>query len=417
MQAGDEIVKVADGPERLTVAEVDALLYLPNKSRALLERALRVPALSEGWKGSFRELLAKAGATQRRPRRGRASGRCASPRSGARARRSRRSGSPPSTARRGAGGRARPVPHACACGRTPTRLRSSAATRCRTFPTSAATGSASSARARAAATCTITSSVGDVLDVAAPRGSFVLRAGTGPVVLISAGVGATPVLAMLHALAGERSARPVWWLHGARNRDEHAFGARGRRAAARAPGRPPARRLQPPGRRRRGEHRPRRRRPARPRDARAGRRPQGRRLLPVRTRGVHARGRRRADRPRRRARARRHRGVRRGRRSTPPGSSRPATVRRTRRTAHRAPARPSRSSRSDLAVRVGRPLPEPARLRRGVRRPGRLRLSQRRLPQLRERPAGAATSATTSTRSSRRPTAGCSPAAPGRPRS
>ena len=60
VQAGDAIVKVADGPERLTVAQVDALLYLPNKSRALLERALRVPALSEGWKGSFRELLAKA---------------------------------------------------------------------------------------------------------------------------------------------------------------------------------------------------------------------------------------------------------------------------------------------------------------------------------------------------------------------
>ena len=60
VQAGDAIVKVADGPERLTIAQVDALLYLPNKSRALLERALRVPALSEGWKGSFRELLAKA---------------------------------------------------------------------------------------------------------------------------------------------------------------------------------------------------------------------------------------------------------------------------------------------------------------------------------------------------------------------
>jgi ferredoxin len=44
-------------------------------------------------------------------------------------------------------------------------------------------------------------------------------------VLISAGVGATPVLAMLHALAREPSARPVWWLHGARNHDEHAFAA------------------------------------------------------------------------------------------------------------------------------------------------------------------------------------------------
>src|SRR3954471_395711 len=58
VQAGDAIAKVAEGPERLTVADVDALLYLPGKSRRLLERALRVPALSEGWKGSFRDLLA-----------------------------------------------------------------------------------------------------------------------------------------------------------------------------------------------------------------------------------------------------------------------------------------------------------------------------------------------------------------------
>jgi ferredoxin len=53
----------------------------------------------------------------------------------------------------------------------------------------------------------------------------VLREGIAPVVLISAGVGATPVLAMLHALARDHSARPVWWLHGARNGDEHAFGS------------------------------------------------------------------------------------------------------------------------------------------------------------------------------------------------
>ena len=60
VQAGDKIEKVADGPERLTVADVDGLLYLPNKSRALLERALHVPALSEGWQGSLRDLLVKA---------------------------------------------------------------------------------------------------------------------------------------------------------------------------------------------------------------------------------------------------------------------------------------------------------------------------------------------------------------------
>src|SRR5262249_26113396 len=59
VEAGDAIEKVADGPESLTVADADALLYLPHKSRDGLERALRIPALSEGWKGSFRELLAK----------------------------------------------------------------------------------------------------------------------------------------------------------------------------------------------------------------------------------------------------------------------------------------------------------------------------------------------------------------------
>ena len=35
--------------------------------------------------------------------------------------------------------------------------------------------------------------------------------------LISAGVGATPVLAMLHALAAAQASREVWWVHGARD--------------------------------------------------------------------------------------------------------------------------------------------------------------------------------------------------------
>src|SRR3954466_15350405 len=58
VEAGDAIVKVLGGPERVTIAQVDALLYLPDRPRALLERALRIPALSEGWRGSFRDLLA-----------------------------------------------------------------------------------------------------------------------------------------------------------------------------------------------------------------------------------------------------------------------------------------------------------------------------------------------------------------------
>ncbi len=64
---------------------------------------------------------------------------------------------------------------------------------------------------------------GDALEVSAPRGTFTLRPGEGPVVLVSAGIGATPVLAMLHALASTASPREVWWLYGARNRSEHPF--------------------------------------------------------------------------------------------------------------------------------------------------------------------------------------------------
>jgi MOSC domain-containing protein YiiM len=54
--AGDEITKVADGPERITVAGIDALLYLPNPSHEQLKRSLRVPALSPGWKASLKAL-------------------------------------------------------------------------------------------------------------------------------------------------------------------------------------------------------------------------------------------------------------------------------------------------------------------------------------------------------------------------
>jgi ferredoxin-NADP reductase/MOSC domain-containing protein YiiM/ferredoxin len=214
VRAGDAIEKVLDGPERLTIADVDALLYLPNRSRALLERALRVPALSQGWQGSFRDLLAAE------------------------------TPAPP------AWSGFRPLPVA--------EVRQESAT-IKSFlfaaeDASAAPGQYLTVRVPAAPPLTRSYSLsdvpdqrgyrisvkregaasrylhdhvkaGDVLEAAAPRGSFVLRAGERPVVLLSAGVGATPVLAMLHALARENGARPVWWVHGARNRAEHAFGA------------------------------------------------------------------------------------------------------------------------------------------------------------------------------------------------
>ena len=69
---------------------------------------------------------------------------------------------------------------------------------------------------------------GSLLDVSAPRGTFTLRPGTGPVVLLSAGVGATPVLAMLHALVSGRSRREVFWLYGARSGSDHPFAGEAR---------------------------------------------------------------------------------------------------------------------------------------------------------------------------------------------
>jgi ferredoxin-NADP reductase len=73
---------------------------------------------------------------------------------------------------------------------------------------------------------------GDVLDVSEPRGSFTLQAGDSPVVLVSAGIGATPMLAMLHALALTTTPRKVWWLHGARDGKSHSFAVEARQLLA-----------------------------------------------------------------------------------------------------------------------------------------------------------------------------------------
>ena len=73
--------------------------------------------------------------------------------------------------------------------------------------------------------------VGDTLEASAPRGSFVLEPGSSPVVLMSAGVGITPLLAMLQTLSEaetslplqESSSRQVWWIHSARDGAHHPF--------------------------------------------------------------------------------------------------------------------------------------------------------------------------------------------------
>src|ERR1700761_5430258 len=55
--AGDDIVKVGEATERMTVAETNALLYSRNHPRDALGRAAALEALSPGWRHSFDELL------------------------------------------------------------------------------------------------------------------------------------------------------------------------------------------------------------------------------------------------------------------------------------------------------------------------------------------------------------------------
>ncbi len=232
--AGDEITKVADGPERMTVAEVDALLYLPGHSSAQLERALRIPALSEGWKGSFGTMLQQPadGAGSGNP--GLASEEQPPAWPGFKPMRITRihKESDSVTSFTLAPNDSQPIPMANAGQFVVLRLKvdPQKASVLRSYSLSdlpAADHFRISVKSEvngigSAFLCT-RAREGDVLDVSAPRGTFLLRPGDGDVVLLSAGVGATPVLAMLHALAAEKSSRPVWWIHGARNRASHAF--------------------------------------------------------------------------------------------------------------------------------------------------------------------------------------------------
>ena len=230
VQAGDEIFKVASGPEGMTVAEVDALLYLPGHPREGVRRALRIPALSPGWQSSFRALLddkanGNAGLAVTSPPPAWAGFRPLTV-----SRIDGESDSIVSIHLVDADGvsvpaalpgqfltlRLQPEPG------QPSLLRNYSLSgppgaddyriSVKREPDGAASGYLHTHLR-----------VGDRIEIAAPRGTFTLNPNETPVLLISAGVGATPTLAMLHALAAEHSEEEVWWLHGARNGGDHPF--------------------------------------------------------------------------------------------------------------------------------------------------------------------------------------------------
>jgi ferredoxin-NADP reductase/MOSC domain-containing protein YiiM/ferredoxin len=243
VQGGDEVFKLSSGPEEMTVADVDALLYLPGHTRQGLLRALRVAALSPGWQRSFQALLNEG------PSSGNAGLAATSPPpawpgfrqltvttisresdSAISIRLEDPTGAPLPAARPGQyltlrvqpDGRPRPVLRNYSLSGPP------GADYYRVTVKRERDGAASGYLH----TCL---AVGDRLDIAAPRGTFILDQTQAPVLLISAGIGATPVLAMLQALAKEHSGRVIWCLYSARDGSEHPFAAEARALLASLP--------------------------------------------------------------------------------------------------------------------------------------------------------------------------------------
>ena len=248
IEAGDEIVKVLAGPEGMSVTEINGLLYLPGHPQQKLERALRIPALSAGWRDAFQALLQQ-----------KLSGNATTGNPGLTS-----AGGPPpawpgfrplrvsriavesdsvvsvelvSTDNRPLAAalpgqfvvvRLRPQPEGPPLVRSYSLSGAPGTERYRLGIKQESQGVASNYIATRL-------KLGDILEVSAPRGSFTLQNSDRPVVLLSAGIGVTPVLAMLHALAKEPSAREVWWLHGARDGHEHPFAEEARNLLGKLP--------------------------------------------------------------------------------------------------------------------------------------------------------------------------------------
>lgn len=227
VQAGDEIVRTHVGRHALSVADVDALLYLPGRDIERLRAVVDLPALSPGWQQSFRELLDNAEIGTR--------------------------ADAPSTGPGRSGFHRLRVAEIVAESSTVTSLYLSAEdgdvlpeARAGQHVTLIAAGAGDPPPVRSYSLSsspgadTYRISVkreplgvvsgylhsqrpGSALEVAAPRGRFVLTDDSCPVLLISAGIGVTPVLAMLHHLAAASSTRDVWWIHTARDPNRQAF--------------------------------------------------------------------------------------------------------------------------------------------------------------------------------------------------
>jgi ferredoxin-NADP reductase/MOSC domain-containing protein YiiM len=232
VRAGDEIVKTRTGPNALSVAAVDALLYLPDRDPAVLRRATQIPALSPGWQASFHELLEAPAPAEP---------------SWAGFRPLEVTEVVPESATVSsiylAAPDRSPLPAAMAGQYLTLRIADpDVRVPVRSYSLSSAAGSdgyriSVKREPYGVVSGYLTTKLqkGAVIEVAAPRGDFVLDRASGPVLLVSAGIGVTPVQAMLHQLASARSTREVWWIHTARGPEEHPLAAEARTLLASLP--------------------------------------------------------------------------------------------------------------------------------------------------------------------------------------
>ncbi|MEU0504527.1 MOSC and FAD-binding oxidoreductase domain-containing protein [Nocardia sp. NPDC005998] len=231
VQAGDEIVRSRLGRHRMSVATIDALLYLPDRDTDQLRKAVDIPALSPGWQASFHDLLDAATRPPTTPLPGTESVGWPGFRT-LRVSRVVPENAAVTSIYLEAEDR-RPLPRPQPGQYLTLRLPGAAhPPPVRNYSLSAAPSDRayriSVKREAHGVVSTYLHTrlrVGAVLEVASPRGDFVLPAGndTDPVILLSAGIGVTPVLAMLHTLAAAHSTRDIWWVHTARSAAEHTF--------------------------------------------------------------------------------------------------------------------------------------------------------------------------------------------------
>jgi ferredoxin-NADP reductase len=228
------IEKVAEGDEKMTVAEIDGLLYLKDHPEDKLQKALKIPALSQGWQGSFHNLLDAA----------------------------------LQGAAKGNAGLNGPTHELAWTGFRPfmvqrTRMECEGV---RSFELIAADGTSipdflpgqhiavrmhptpddapllrmyslcgpqDAPSLRIAVKREVDGAGGiymheqvhdnDILEISAPRGTFTLSESKDPLVLLSAGVGVTPLLSILHQVAYRDPDRELWWIHSCRNGAYEAF--------------------------------------------------------------------------------------------------------------------------------------------------------------------------------------------------